>query len=92
VEKYMAEDPEKLDALREGRLTGATGKKLDQELLALGGKEDAAMRSAAGKESKAQLPSWLADDGLIDPADLDSEDGDDDDEMGDGGFFEYYRD
>jgi hypothetical protein len=30
-------------------------------------------------------PDWLDDDGVIDPADLDS---DQDEDMGDGGFFE----
>ncbi|OQV04579.1 hypothetical protein CLAIMM_09439 [Cladophialophora immunda] len=83
VEKLMEEGEAKLEALREGKLT--TGNRLQNELTSLGGKEEAEMRSATGNQLEETRPSWLDDDGIIDPADLDS---DQDDEMGDGGFFE----
>ncbi|EXJ85531.1 hypothetical protein A1O1_05895 [Capronia coronata CBS 617.96] len=82
VEKCMKEGQEKLDALREGRLSA--GNKLAKELATVGGKDLAALRSSTAQPVDS-TPSWLDDDGVIDPADLDS---DDDDEMGDGGFFE----
>ena len=82
VEKFMNEGEAKLEALREGKLTA--GNKLDTELTALGGRNDAALRSKNGQTLDTR-PSWLDDDGIIDPADLDS---DDDEEMSDGGFFE----
>ncbi|EXJ92527.1 hypothetical protein A1O3_01079 [Capronia epimyces CBS 606.96] len=82
VEKCMNEGQEKLDALREGRLT--VGNKLVKELAAVGGKDDAALRSSTAQPVESR-PSWLDDDGVIDPADLDS---DDDEDMSDGGFFE----
>ncbi|KIW15243.1 hypothetical protein PV08_05288 [Exophiala spinifera] len=99
VEKYMAEGQDKLNALREGRLTAH---KVDKELTSVGGKEQASLRRLQQHTSEAK-PSWLDDDGMIDPADLDSEDdeqpggvqirrnhddADDDEDMSDGGFFE----
>ncbi|KIY01462.1 uncharacterized protein Z520_03014 [Fonsecaea multimorphosa CBS 102226] len=83
VEKLMEEGEAKLEALREGKLTG--GNRLQKELASLGGKEEAEMRSSTGNQLEITRPSWLDDDGVIDPADLDS---DQDDEMSDGGFFE----
>ncbi|KAG9777908.1 hypothetical protein ABEF95_011315 [Exophiala dermatitidis] len=82
VEKYMREDPENLNALREGKLT--MGNKLAKELATVGGKDDAALRISTAQPIESK-PSWLDDDGIIDPRDLDS---DDDEEMSDGGFFE----
>ncbi|OAP57532.1 hypothetical protein AYL99_08270 [Fonsecaea erecta] len=83
VEKLMEEGEAKLEALREGKLT--TGNRLQKELASLGGKEEAEMRSVTGNQLEETKPSWLDDDGIIDPADLDS---DQDGEMSDGGFFE----
>lgn len=82
VEKYMSEGQEKLEALREGKLSA--GNKLAKELATVGGKDLAALRSSTAQPVESR-PSWLDDDGMIDPADLDS---DDDEEMSDGGFFE----
>ncbi|KAK4946990.1 rRNA-processing protein efg1 [Elasticomyces elasticus] len=89
VEKYMAEGQEKLDALREGKLTS---KKIDKDIAAVGGKDAAALRTLHNNAA-ATKPSWLADDGMIDPADLDSDNVDggvqvDDEDISDGGFFE----
>ncbi|KAI1628792.1 hypothetical protein EDD37DRAFT_20573 [Exophiala viscosa] len=89
VEKYMAEGQAKLDALREGKMTG---KKIDKDIAAVGGKEAAALRGLHNNGS-ATKASWLEDDGKIDPADLDSDDEEggvqvDDEDMSDGGFFE----
>ncbi|KAK7894827.1 rRNA-processing protein efg1 [Exophiala xenobiotica] len=92
VESYMAEGEDKLKALREGKLTG---KKLDKDLAAVGGKKEADLRSL--HQTKAEeKPSWLDDGGMIDPADLDSDNEEggvrvreqDDEDMSDGGFFE----
>ncbi|OAL40096.1 hypothetical protein AYO20_00514 [Fonsecaea nubica] len=83
VEKLMDEGEAKLEALRDGKLT--TDKQLQKELAAIGGKQEAEMRSAHGNQLQETKPSWLDDDGIIDPADLDS---DQDDDMSDGGFFE----
>jgi hypothetical protein len=80
VEKYMIEGEAKLEAFRDGKLN--TGLK-DIELAAVGGKDKAALRQQTG-QSVEQAPAWLTDDGMIDPADLDS----DEDEAMDGGFFE----
>lgn len=85
VEKCMAEGQAKLDALREGKLS--VGNNSDKELTAVGGKNDAALRQLNTQQSEPSRPSWLDDDGMIDPADLDSDD-DHDEEMSDGGFFE----
>lgn len=90
VEKYMAEGKNKLEALREGKLTG---NKIDKDIAAIGGKEAAALRGLHNTASKTK-PSWLDDDGMIDPADLDSDDEDggvqvDEEDMSDGGFFEH---
>jgi hypothetical protein len=83
VEKLMEEGEAQLELLREGKLT--TGKQLKTSLATLGGKEDAQMRSTSGRDMEEAKPDWLDDDGVIDPADLDS---DQDEDMGDGGFFE----
>ncbi|KIW88673.1 uncharacterized protein Z519_10719 [Cladophialophora bantiana CBS 173.52] len=83
VEKLMEEGEAKLQALREGKLT--TDKRLEKELASLGGKEEAGMRSGNGIQLEETRPSWLDDDGIINPADLDNEQ---DEEMSDGGFFE----
>ncbi|KAL6244590.1 rRNA-processing protein efg1 [Rhinocladiella similis] len=98
VEKYMAEGEDKLNALREGKLTVL---KVDKELASVGGKEQASLRRLHQHTSE-EKPSWLEDDGVIDPADLDSDDqqqegvqigrndddADSDEDMSDGGFFE----
>ncbi|KAJ9639578.1 rRNA-processing protein efg1 [Knufia peltigerae] len=98
VEKYMGEGEDKLNALRDGKLTV---QKVDKELVSVGGKEQAALRKLHQHKTEAK-PSWLDDDGMIDPADLDSEDeqqgdiqikrndddSDGDEDMADGGFFE----
>ncbi|KIW78183.1 hypothetical protein Z517_08016 [Fonsecaea pedrosoi CBS 271.37] len=83
VEKLMDEGEAKLEALRDGKLT--TDKQLQKELAAIGGKQEAELRRAHGNQLQEMKPSWLDDDGIIDPADLDS---DQDDDMSDGGFFE----
>lgn len=83
VEKCMVEGEAKLEALREGKLN--TANKLKKELATVGGKEDATARNAKELPDEEARPSWLDDDGIIDPADLDS---DQDDDMSDGGFFE----
>ena len=83
VEKAMEQGQAQLEALRDGKLT--SGKQLKKDLAALGGKEDAAMRTANGQPLEEAKPEWLDDDGVIDPADLDS---DQDEAMSDGGFFE----
>ncbi len=84
VEKLMKEGNTQLEALRDGKLK--TTKQLKTNLAALGGKEDAQERSVRGRNLVEATPDWLNDDGVIDPADIDSEDEDED--MGDGGFFE----
>lgn len=80
VEKCMEHGQAKLDALRDGKLADPLG----GTITLVGGKDAALER---GKESKTlkRKPSWLDDEGMIDPEDLDS---DEDDGMGDGGFFE----
>lgn len=85
VEQCMAGGQEKLDALRERQ---STVKALDRELTTVGGKMDAVRRSGANApqaDEATPVPSWLDDDGIIDPKDLDS---DGDENMSDGGFFE----
>lgn len=83
VEKCMAEGIEKLEALRDGKLR--SGNQMPTQLVSVGGREEAGLRSANGKEIEESRPSWLDDDGMIDPKDLDSEE---DEDMSDGGFFE----
>lgn len=83
VERLMEQGETHLEALRDGKLT--TGKQLNADLTSVGGKQDAQARSATGRRSEGATPDWLNDDGMIDPADLDS---DQDEEMSDGGFFE----
>jgi len=92
VESYMGEGEDKLNALREGKLTG---KKLDKDLPAVGGKKEADLRSLHQTKPE-EKPSWLDDGGMIDPVDLDSDNEEggvrvrqlDDEDMSDGGFFE----
>ncbi|EXJ64418.1 hypothetical protein A1O7_00754 [Cladophialophora yegresii CBS 114405] len=83
IEERMEKGEAQLDLLREGKLT--TGKQLKTSLATLGGKEDARMRSTNGPDLTEAKPDWLDHDGVIDPADLDS---DQDEDMSDGGFFE----
>lgn len=74
VEACMREGQSKLEALRDGKLNA--GAKLDKELTAVGSKAEAA--------SRLVHDPFLAEEDMIDPADLDS----DDENMSDGGFFE----
>ena len=83
IETLMTKGEDQLEALRDGKLT--TGRQLKTDLATVGGKEDAQMRHTTMKELDADTPNWLDDDGVIEPADLDS---DQDEDMSDGGFFE----
>ncbi|KAJ9609111.1 rRNA-processing protein efg1 [Cladophialophora chaetospira] len=82
IEKLMKDGDAQLEALRDGKLT--TTKTLKANLTARG-KEDPLTRTANGRNHEEVTPDWLNDDGVIDPADLDS---DQDQDMDDGGFFE----
>jgi hypothetical protein len=81
VERLMAEGGTQLEALRDGKLTSKI------TLAAVGGREESKARKGIDQDLEAPKPDWLTDNGVIDPADLDT-DQEDDVDMSDGGFFE----